>query len=107
MPYYKLLEESDAGDVEIFEALSVECLECREETIVRLRDGLYRWVSDAHHKMGCNEDDRFSRTRAGWGYAFGSEGFQWYEPCEDYNYKDEIEAIIAAVWKIHKEQGKP
>jgi len=77
--YHSLVNNSDEGDVDVFEAESVVCDECRETTT--LRKGA--WTAfDVNHKLGClydhDEENADLRSVAiGWHYAFGSEGYAW------------------------------
>ncbi len=79
--YHSLVNNSDEGDVDVFEAESVRCVDCLGERILRKGDWMH---DDADHKLGClydrNPSDALLRAVSiGWHYAFGTEGYAWEE----------------------------
>ena len=56
---------------------------------------------------GANQNRLFSKVPVGWAFAFGSEGYRWNDRCEHYHYKSETDAIVAAVWALHKQRNSP
>ena len=79
--YHSLVNNSDEGDVDVFDAVSVQCVYCRAESILRKGN----WTpEEAYHKMDCHfdrqEDDApLESIDAGWYYAYGVEGYAWDE----------------------------
>ena len=101
MGYQKIFAaDGDSQDVEVFEALSLICIDCRAETIVRAKDGLFVQMDAAYHLAGCSGKSKnevlFRRIRVGWGFAFGTESFAWDDVCEHYHFKTEGDALQTA-----------
>lgn len=97
--YHALLNNSEDGDVEVFEALSLSCVDCGEETIVRVHDNLGEQIDACCHQGNCRGRNhlgvKFAKVSVGWAYAFGSEGHAWNDTpvCR---FKTEAEALSAA-----------
>lgn len=100
MSYQKIFSgDGDSQDVEIFEAASMQCVDCGEETIVRANSRLWERLDASNHEANCRGKSvgvKFQVILVDWGFAFGSEGHRWDDPCEHYHYKTEAEALQAA-----------
>lgn len=79
MAYHSLKNNDDAGDVEVFIAVHVQCQECGAEEIMRA----VGWNSDElTHRADCRDKHDVRALPLEWYFAFGSEGYAWEdEPC--------------------------
>jgi predicted trehalose synthase len=103
MPYHSLLNNDEAGDVDVFEAVRVECRGCGGDVICRTTDDL---VDCAHHKRGCRykgtDEVELKMLTIGWAYAYGSEGYAWNDDAVG-SYATEDDALGAANANLHDE----
>ena len=98
MPYHSLLNNNDAGDVEVFKAVSLQCPECLKSIVLRA----VGWNSDdlLHGGACLARDCTPNVVDVDWHYVWGSEGFNWVEePVGPYPTADA--ALDAARDKLH------